>query len=292
MRRLLFALLLLTATLSWGQGVCVGGSTVLNKGGFNQLATVISNASIYVGQYGATGIPLTPAATVYTDKTLSTIAAQPLSTDVNGNFTICAPPGSYTVAITAPNVLNFTYNEFEPLLPDVNTTITGNWTFTGTTTFSTIVLNNLTLSGSINETGIHIAYNNIPLVQNGIPSEVGYNKRVATSGNIGATTLYTVPSSGTDNLYSVACYEIVTIVAGVSSTLPTCQVLWTDADNNTAQTGAPVQSQSGNLLTTFGQGRIFINAKNGTTIQYQTTGYASNPALAMQYSAIVIVEAY
>ena len=47
------------------------------------------------------------------------------------------------------------------------------------------------------------------------------------SANISSTPLYTPPADGT---YRISCYAVVTTAAGTSSSLPSCQVNFTDAD--------------------------------------------------------------
>ncbi|MGD0305890.1 MAG: hypothetical protein ABSC71_13785, partial [Candidatus Acidiferrales bacterium] len=64
----------------------------------------IANASVTVCAATATGIPCTPLATLYTDATLTTTAANPFQADGIGNYHFYAPAGRYLVQITGPQV--------------------------------------------------------------------------------------------------------------------------------------------------------------------------------------------
>lgn len=108
------------------------------------------------------------------------------------------------------------------------------------------------------------------------------------NANIGPTSLYVVPANK-PGMYRFSCTINVTLIAGTSSTLPGCQVRWTDLDTNTAQAVSVTGTNSSNVLGTSGQvsgfqvGNGSINVKESTTIQYSTSGYASAGAPAMTY---------
>lgn len=108
------------------------------------------------------------------------------------------------------------------------------------------------------------------------------------TANVGATTLLTTSANG---FYRFSCYVVETTAATTSSTLPACNVQWTDADSsfsvpvqqvtnvntaNTVGSYGPTNAPPGNPLQFF--------AKSGTTIQYSTTIYASTGATAMAYA--------
>lgn len=140
-----------------------------------------------------------------------------------------------------------------------------------------------------------VKYNGINLVSNGIPTEYATVDNTTATGNIGATTLYAVPSTGA-GLYRLSYYVIVNRVATVSSTLPDLKFTWTDPDNSTAQAAGPFDSAtpSANTLTTMYSGDVIISAKASTNIQYQvgvTTVYASSGATSMQFSVHIRLEA-
>lgn len=96
-RRLLqtFAVVAGLAAAGFGQGACktdVAMSTASIQG--NTVLTPAPYATIYACALGATGTPCSPQIQLYTDATLSTTRGQPVTADVYGNFTLCAPPGA------------------------------------------------------------------------------------------------------------------------------------------------------------------------------------------------------
>jgi hypothetical protein len=151
--------------------------------------------------------------------------------------------------------------------------------------------------GPINTNTIFGLYNNIATAGDtqGIASEYAAVELIGQNANIGGTTLYAVPAvSGiqyTSFYYRVSCYVVVTTVAGVSSTLPSCVIGWTDKDNATVETFTLTPTNAGNLLTTFQQATMVLSAKASTNITFSTTGYASNGAGIMQYAIHIRLEA-
>ena len=106
----------------------------------------------------------------------------------------------------------------------------------------------------------------------------------AQTANIATTTAYAVPSTGAGQ-YRIEFKIIITTTAGTSSTLPSLTFTWIDRDNNATQTAVFIPTGgSGNSLTTIMTGVLEIDAAASTNIQYSTSGYASNPANAMQYA--------
>jgi hypothetical protein len=88
---------------------------------------------------------------------------------------------------------------------------------------------------------------------------------------------------------------VVTTAATTSSTLPACNVIYTDVDSNAAVTRAILSTNAGNTLGTFGALStatvpILIYAKSGVAVQYSTSSYASSGATAMQYAVHVKLE--
>ena len=90
--------------------------------------------------------------------------------------------------------------------------------------------------------------------------------------------------------YKADCYIILTTVDAASSTLPACNVIFTDADTGTSHTAALTATSAANTKDTIGAGTTalatggFFHPKAGTTISYSTSGYASGTAATMQYS--------
>lgn len=107
----------------------------------------------------------------------------------------------------------------------------------------------------------------------------------AQGANIVSTPLITPSANG---FYRISCYLVVTQAATVSSTLPSCQVLWTDADSSVSETITLTSTTSANTLgaiATPGSAGLFpFQSKTGVAISYQTTGYATNGATPMQYA--------
>lgn len=108
----------------------------------------------------------------------------------------------------------------------------------------------------------------------------------AQQASIGPTTLLTPSANG---FYRASCYLVITQAATTSSTLPQCNVLFTDADSSTAQTNFISSTSTSN---TVGQ-QSLVNAtvpaysfyaKSGISIRYSTTSYASSGVTPMQYS--------
>ena len=113
-------LLFVFAVAAWGQG-SRKDDIVLGPTGHP-----IPGATVRVCQSTATGTPCAPLATLYTDATLTTTAANPVQADGMGNYHFYAPAGRYMIQITG---LGITGTETYPdviLSPDVSSTINGN----------------------------------------------------------------------------------------------------------------------------------------------------------------------
>jgi hypothetical protein len=123
----------------------------------------------------------------------------------------------------------------------------------------------------------------------------------AQAANIAATTILTTTASG---FYRLNTWEVLTQAATTSSTVPTVQVVFTDADSSTRWTLSTCEGFSVNAVglsfctdirsTSQSTGTtpspVTFYAKTGTTIQYQTIGYASTGATPMQYALHVRLE--
>jgi len=114
----------------------------------------------------------------------------------------------------------------------------------------------------------------------------------AQGANIASTPFFTPSANG---FYRASCYIVLTQVATTSSTLPSCQVLWNDADTNVAETVTLLSiGGSGNTLGLFAPpgspGSFPIYAKSGVAISYQTSSYATSGATPMQYSIRIRLE--
>lgn len=108
------------------------------------------------------------------------------------------------------------------------------------------------------------------------------------SANVGAVTLTT---PGANGFYKFSCFIVETVTAGVSATLPTCQVNFTDADSSSALAIFAGFQNSSNFVGSVGgssgggtNANYGFYAKSGTPITFSTTGYASNPAATMKFA--------
>jgi len=115
----------------------------------------------------------------------------------------------------------------------------------------------------------------------------------AQGANIGSTAVPGL-SSATAGKYLVSCYTVVTRAATTSSTLPFCEVTWTDQDTSTAGE-ASVQgcTNTANLVGSLNftsctnVNPSLIGVANATSINYLTSGYVSSGATSMQYAVHV-----
>ena len=126
------------------------------------------------------------------------------------------------------------------------------------------------------------------------------------AASIGATTIYTVPTTA-DGVYEIAWVATVTRAATTSSTLggsaAGLQIVYTDPDDSVVKTtptaGASAagtniafsQINQGNTTAVTANGKIVIRAKAGTNIQYQF-GYTTSGATSMQYNLHIRVSAF
>jgi hypothetical protein len=131
----------------------------------------------------------------------------------------------------------------------------------------------------------------------GLPGS-GYSVvQVDTTGltaNVSATTLLTPASNG---FYRFSCFIVETTHAGTSSTLPSCQVNFTDANSSTALSIIAAFQNANNTVGSMGQAtdtgfnaNSGFYAKSGVAITYSTVSYASNPASTMTYAIHIRLE--
>jgi hypothetical protein len=127
----------------------------------------------------------------------------------------------------------------------------------------------------------------------GAAGEIAKIDSTGLTANVGVSTLYAVPATG-EGFYRVNAYVVETTAGSVSSVLPNVQIIYTDKDSNASVTidatpilGAAGLGQTGALNANAGgtvsSGVIAIYVKASTTIQYQTSNYAS-VAAGMTYA--------
>jgi len=175
----------------------------------------------------------------------------------------------------------------------------------GTTPWDTLVNGNSSIIDSVFSSGVTFPslslsgtltrINNLATVAGGIPGIIAKADQTAVGANIAATSLFAVPAAGA-GMYRVNVYTVVTQAATVSSTLPFGQIIFTDNDTNISNTATVTNTNTGNTVGSFGAlfsgggAQFIINVKASTTIQFQTTGYATNGATPMQYAIHIKLE--
>lgn len=103
--RLSLLALLALPVAAMGQAACEPGQVLTARQGFNNLASVVPGATIFVSP-----------GPIYTDQTAgTTIAGNSVTADQNGNYTVCAPTGTtQTLSISGPNMTAVQFNQTFP----------------------------------------------------------------------------------------------------------------------------------------------------------------------------------
>jgi hypothetical protein len=124
-------------------------------------------------------------------------------------------------------------------------------------------------------------------VKAGICHEVANLDETAQTANLGSTLLFATGTAPGAGMYRVCATIILTTVA-TSSTIPTAQVSWTDADSSGTPTMnvtvADTLGATGNTTSTGASGCTVMNAKASTNINALTTGYVSAAAATMKWA--------
>lgn len=147
-------------------------------------------------------------------------------------------------------------------------------------TGGTQVIGRITVTTGVNP--INVMLFGPEIRQNGVVASINLSAQAA---NIVSTPLFTPAANG---LYRFNCYTVVTQAATTSSTLPNCQVIWTDAETSISNTVNVTTTNTVNTVGAVGVGpansSMIINAKSGVAISYATASYASVGATPMQYA--------
>ncbi len=130
------------------------------------------------------------------------------------------------------------------------------------------------------------------------------NQTGLTASIGGYPTAYTVPSNGA-GWYQIECYESETRAATTSSTLPECNIAFTDQDSNSAGLNSAnnvwvIGRNSGNSsnvvgttnINTGGSSVLNVRVAAGSAIQYWNgsySPYASSGATSMAYGFHLII---
>jgi hypothetical protein len=194
-----------------------------------------------------------------------------------------------------------------PVLGVATATTVNKVTLTAPATGSTLTIANgktLTASNSLTLGGTDSTTMTFPPVSATVDGIVAVIDTTGLVANVSTATLYAIPA-GAGGLYRVSCYEIETIAATVSSTLPACFLAWTDVD-----TGAGAKTSSAGSTFSFtptsasnavgvtnvtgvsgtSNNSIIAHAAQSTNISYGTTGYATSGAQALTYALHIKVE--
>lgn len=121
----------------------------------------------------------------------------------------------------------------------------------------------------------------------------------APGGLTANETTQTLFTSG-GGAYYITCQVVLTTAAGTSSTLPNCNIQYTDGftsvSTSTVLTPAWASGTvncTGSVTNTVGnscQGGILVTPLSGTAVTFTTTNYASNAAATMQYQMLVVAQ--
>lgn len=223
--------------LARAQGVSITGSvtvntTVGNVPGFTSALQAVSNATVTVCSSSGGGLPCTPAVTIYSNSTLTTIATNPLATcvgaatqgciDGNGNYQFWVPPNNsgYLVSQTGPSIVGRLGAVSAPVTESATETLSNktltspgitNPTTTGTDT-GTETLSNKTLASPIStgtDSGTETLTNKAltsPVI-NGTPSGTGVPtitlKKGSAAGNYTSASTSYVDVDATNLAYTV-----------------------------------------------------------------------------------------
>jgi hypothetical protein len=127
-----------------------------------------------------------------------------------------------------------------------------------------------------------------PEIKPALNNPVAAINTTGLAANVASTPILTPVANG---FFRFSCYLVVTQAATVSSTLPACNVLWTDGDTNVVQGAQPVTTTTtvNTVGTTNGGVGAIVNtwafyAKSGVAISYGTVGYLTSGATPMNYA--------
>lgn len=124
----------------------------------------------------------------------------------------------------------------------------------------------------------------------GVWASPGTVTQINVTGLNNNTGPVTILTPGANGFYRVSALTILTSTTAATSTLPNVQMSWTDADSNVGvffSSGTPTTSNTpGDMV----QGTVYMYAKAGVAVRYQTILYASNGANLMVYALRIRVE--
>jgi len=269
-----FALLSLLAIGASAQTITTVTGTVVDPSGV-PYANATVNITLVPPAGGVSPFVTATGSPVVMPTTPSTSAAGVFSTNLVANASITPSSTTYSFRVCAP-----------VLAPPLGSGL------------GCVTLTGVTITGASQDLTVLFSLIPPPL----LITPVGM-QRVASfttggsSANISATTIFTTPTNPTANFngtYRLTCYTVISTAATTSSTLPACNLIYTDYPSGASETIALTTSPSTNAVGAVGAvAATAINIfapKPGTVIQVSTTGYASSGATAMAYTVYAKLE--
>jgi hypothetical protein len=110
------------------------------------------------------------------------------------------------------------------------------------------------------------------------------------TANLGSTLAYTTPATNGKN-YFISCEITETVAGSSSSTLPSCQIVYTNGLCACSTTLVITATNTSNAVGATQSGTVIANVSPSTSINISTTGYASSAA-GMTYQLQAAVETY
>lgn len=134
---------------------------------------------------GNVGQPCAPLATIYTDATLSTVAANPINADIHGNFSLWAAPGTYFIEFYSPLRATAPFSETITLSCVPNSTAVG----CGSGISRDVRAYGARCDDSTDDTAaIQAAVNSLPVAGSTIGGTISFSGVCKTSAAINVTT--------------------------------------------------------------------------------------------------------
>jgi len=218
------------------------------------------------------------------------------TTDTSGIVGICAS-GCGTTGTAEITTIGQTSCQFDGSTTagdyvQISSTTTGNCHDAGSSYPTAGQVLGRVLSTNVGAGAYGMALFGLGIKQNsGVP--VVQSDQTGLTANTGPITLTTPSANG---FYRFSCFVVETTNAGVSSTLPSCLVGFTDANSSSVLAIIAVNTNTANTVGSIGQvitganGNAGFYAKSGVAITYSTSGYASNPGATMAYAVHVRLE--